>query len=401
MESRWSEAQAAGQPDLEGLLYASRLVGADQSLVLWGGGNTSAKVQETDFRGRPVAVLRVKGSGSDLRTIRVQDFPGVRLEDVLPLLQREAMADEEMVAYLAHTLMEPASPRPSIETLLHAFLPPRFVVHTHADAILSLTNTVSGRRQVADALGRGRHLGGLPPARVRPLQGSGRGLPGFARGDGDRAGEARPDHLGGHRPGGLRGHRGDGDPGPAGCVSASDVGRRAGERRRRAGSPERPTTRAPARRAGLRPDAGARVYRAVAPLIRGLAGRTRPDGSVLPPVADPGSAPHRAHRAALRRRGGHPRLRHRPPGRAPLPDRPGHSRPPDQHPPHAPLRPRPGRCPRRRGGAPGGPRSVPGAGLAGLDGGLRGLRPRRGRQGRRHAPRRCSTPGPGWSCCPG
>ncbi|HEX2513541.1 MAG TPA: bifunctional rhamnulose-1-phosphate aldolase/short-chain dehydrogenase, partial [Chloroflexota bacterium] len=93
MESRWSEAEAAGQPDLEGLLYASRLVGADQSLVLWGGGNTSAKVKETDFRGRPVAVLRVKGSGSDLRTIRVQDFPGVRLEDVLPLLQREAMAD--------------------------------------------------------------------------------------------------------------------------------------------------------------------------------------------------------------------------------------------------------------------------------------------------------------------
>src|SRR4029079_5042172 len=70
MQSRWSEADAAGLPDLEHLLYASRLTGADQSLVLWCGGNTSAKVEETDFRGRRVAVLRVKGSGSDLRTIR-------------------------------------------------------------------------------------------------------------------------------------------------------------------------------------------------------------------------------------------------------------------------------------------------------------------------------------------
>src|SRR5262245_50943844 len=112
MESRWSEAAAAELPDLEQLLYASRLVGADQSLVLWGGGNTSAKVEESDFRGRRVPVLRVKGSGSDLRTIRPQDFPGVRLEDVLPLLERDEMADEEMVAYLAHTLMEPTSPRP-------------------------------------------------------------------------------------------------------------------------------------------------------------------------------------------------------------------------------------------------------------------------------------------------
>jgi rhamnulose-1-phosphate aldolase/alcohol dehydrogenase len=153
MESRWVASEATAQPELEGLLYASRLTGADQKLVLWGGGNTSAKVEETDYRGRRVPVLRVKGSGSDLRTIRLSDFPGVRLDDVLPLLERDGMSDEEMVAYLAHTLIEPTSPRPSIETLLHAFLPARFVVHTHADAVLALTNTPSGRRWVTAALG--------------------------------------------------------------------------------------------------------------------------------------------------------------------------------------------------------------------------------------------------------
>lgn len=155
MESRWRDADAAALPDLDGLVYASRLVGADQSLVLWGGGNTSAKLVERDFRDRETRVLRVKGSGSDLRTIQRKDFPGVRLDDVLPLEARGAMPDEAMVAYLAHTLMEPSSPRPSIETLLHAFLPATFIMHTHADAILALTNTPHGPRWMREALGEG------------------------------------------------------------------------------------------------------------------------------------------------------------------------------------------------------------------------------------------------------
>ena len=155
MNSLWNDAGAAQTPDFAGLLYASRLVGAEPKLVLWGGGNTSAKLAEEDFRGREVRVLRVKGSGSDLRTIQPKDFPGVRLDDVLPLQERPAMSDEEMVAYLAHTLQEPSSPRPSIETLLHAFVPAPFVVHTHADAILALTNTPHGRRWVREALGPG------------------------------------------------------------------------------------------------------------------------------------------------------------------------------------------------------------------------------------------------------
>ncbi len=155
MQTLWNDAEAARQPELQGLLYASWLVGADTSLVLWGGGNTSAKVEERDFRGRAVRVLRVKGSGSDLKTIQVKDFPGVRWDDALALRERAAMSDEEMVAYLAHTLQEPSSPRPSIETLLHAFIPATFVVHTHADAILMLTNTPRGREVVREALGEG------------------------------------------------------------------------------------------------------------------------------------------------------------------------------------------------------------------------------------------------------
>ena len=104
MQNRWSAAEAEGKPPLDLLLYASRLVGADSDLVLWGGGNTSQKIDEVDFRGRPTRVLRVKGSGSDLKSIELRHFPGVRLDDVLPLAERREMSDEEMVAYLEHTL---------------------------------------------------------------------------------------------------------------------------------------------------------------------------------------------------------------------------------------------------------------------------------------------------------
>jgi rhamnulose-1-phosphate aldolase/alcohol dehydrogenase len=140
VENRWRDEEAEGLSDLDLLVYQSRLVGGDPRLVVWGGGNTSLKTREVDFRGRPVDVLRVKGSGSDLKAVVPRDFPGVRLDDVLPLMSRDDMSDEEMVAYLGQTLVEPNAPRPSIETLLHAFVPARSVVHSHADAILALTN---------------------------------------------------------------------------------------------------------------------------------------------------------------------------------------------------------------------------------------------------------------------
>jgi rhamnulose-1-phosphate aldolase/alcohol dehydrogenase len=154
MLNRWNQEEAANLDPLGQLVYQSRLLGAETSLVLWGGGNTSLKVTETDFRGRETRVLRVKGSGSDMKTIERKHFPGVRMDDILPLQERDAMSDEEMVAYLAHALMEPDSPRPSIETLLHGFVPFAGVVHTHADAIVSLTNNTRGRAAVEECFGR-------------------------------------------------------------------------------------------------------------------------------------------------------------------------------------------------------------------------------------------------------
>jgi len=135
------------------LVEWSLRLGADPSLVLRGGGNTSVKLSESDVAGRPQAILRVKGSGSDLATAKPADFSGVRLDDVLPLFDRADMSDEEMVDYLARTLTDPRAPRPSIETLLHAFIPAASVFHSHADALLSLINTPDPHAVLDAALG--------------------------------------------------------------------------------------------------------------------------------------------------------------------------------------------------------------------------------------------------------
>lgn len=144
MENRWSEDAARGLDDLGLLVYRSNLLGADPTVVNRGGGNTSVKRQVTDFRGRTVDVLTVKASGYDLRTITPQGFCDVALDDALSVRAREAMSDEEMVDFLAHALLEPTAPRPSIETLLHAFLPARHVDHTHADAANALATAARG-----------------------------------------------------------------------------------------------------------------------------------------------------------------------------------------------------------------------------------------------------------------
>jgi len=144
----------AGPADaLDELVAWSRKLGGDPSLVLKGGGNTSVKVGERDVAGRPVHVLRVKGSGSDLAFAKHADFAPVRLDDVLPLIERGDMSDEEMVEYLGRTLTDPGAPRPSIETLLHAFIPAAAVFHSHADAILQLINNADPHAALNDALG--------------------------------------------------------------------------------------------------------------------------------------------------------------------------------------------------------------------------------------------------------
>ena len=153
MDNRWSEKEVRGLSELDLLVYQSRLVGAEPGLVIWGGGNTSLKVTGADFRSQETETLLIKASGSDMKVAQRQDFPALVLEDILRLFQLADMTDEEIVAYLDHCLLEPRSPRPSIETLLHAFLPHVSVIHTHADAILALTNTRSPQEELARVFG--------------------------------------------------------------------------------------------------------------------------------------------------------------------------------------------------------------------------------------------------------
>src|ERR1051325_10256437 len=154
MRSRWNDADAAAPSGLDLLVYAPRLTGAEGWLAVWGGGNTSIKTVERDHRGREIAVLRVKGSGSDLKSVQRKDFPGVRMGDLSALLDRDDMGDQEMVGYLAHALQDPGGVRPSIETLLHGFVKAHAVVHTHADAIVSLTNNDRPREVLASVYGK-------------------------------------------------------------------------------------------------------------------------------------------------------------------------------------------------------------------------------------------------------
>ena len=151
MNNRWAETP---DNEIDQLVYQSRLVGAEESLVLWGGGNNSVKSQSTDLLGAPIPVMYIKSSGSDMKTIVPKEFPAVRLDYIEPLRTRDGeMSDQEMVDYLARCLVDPSSRRPSIETLLHAFLPARAVLHTHADAILALTNTRGREKTVRDCFG--------------------------------------------------------------------------------------------------------------------------------------------------------------------------------------------------------------------------------------------------------
>ncbi|MBI2247188.1 MAG: bifunctional rhamnulose-1-phosphate aldolase/short-chain dehydrogenase [Armatimonadetes bacterium] len=152
LRMKWDD-QGAGTPVLDQLIYRSRLLGADPTIVNWKGGNTSAKSTEVDHAGRQIEVLWIKSSGSDLRTIQPRDFVGLRLNEVVALEQREAMDDAEMVDYLLRCILHPQQPRPSIETLLHALLRFAHVDHTHPDAIIAFCTTKRGEALAADVFG--------------------------------------------------------------------------------------------------------------------------------------------------------------------------------------------------------------------------------------------------------
>jgi rhamnulose-1-phosphate aldolase/alcohol dehydrogenase len=144
-ENRWVPTAAANLAGVDELVYRSNLLGADRALANRGGGNTSAKGIAVDHAGRETSVLWVKGSGTDLATITADGFAALRLDEVRALEERDAMEDADMVRYLLCCAVTPDQPRPSIETLLHAFLPAAQVDHTHPDAVIALTACPDGR----------------------------------------------------------------------------------------------------------------------------------------------------------------------------------------------------------------------------------------------------------------
>ena len=156
MKSLWDDAQAAkhaGEGELTLRVYTSRLLGSDHSLVMCGGGNTSIKRQQQDIFGEDETILYIKGSGWDLETIEPQGFAPARLSRLLRLSQLDSMSDPQMVAELRGSLIDPHAPTPSVEAILHALLPFKWVDHTHADAVLAIINTPDGEKRIQEVYG--------------------------------------------------------------------------------------------------------------------------------------------------------------------------------------------------------------------------------------------------------
>ena len=155
MQSLWQDAEAAAfEGDLGARVYTSRLLGRDKSLVLHGGGNTSVKIDERDRFGEALTVLYVKGSGWDLELIEPAGFSPVRLDHVLKLARLDRLSDPDMVNELVTHMLRASAPVPSIETILHGCMPFRFVDHTHADAVLAITNTPGGEARIRELYGK-------------------------------------------------------------------------------------------------------------------------------------------------------------------------------------------------------------------------------------------------------
>ncbi len=157
MKNLWNDEEAARLKAQDGELglrvYTSRLLGADESLVLAGGGNTSVKLTEKNVLGQEVELLYVKGSGWDLATIEAAGFAGVRMDHCLNLLELPELSDAVMVNELKTHCTLASAPTPSVETLLHACLPFKYVDHTHADAVVTVTNLADGEARCREAFG--------------------------------------------------------------------------------------------------------------------------------------------------------------------------------------------------------------------------------------------------------
>jgi rhamnose utilization protein RhaD (predicted bifunctional aldolase and dehydrogenase)/NAD(P)-dependent dehydrogenase (short-subunit alcohol dehydrogenase family) len=161
MQSGWTDRDAEAAVaryanlgrDLALRVYTTRLLGQDPRLVLHGGGNTSVKTRLTDLNGDEVDVLCVKGSGWDMGSIEPAGLPAVRLAPLLKLRARKNLSDEDMVRLQRANLIDPAAPNPSVEALLHAFIPHKFVDHTHSTAVLALTDQPDGEALCREVFG--------------------------------------------------------------------------------------------------------------------------------------------------------------------------------------------------------------------------------------------------------
>jgi rhamnose utilization protein RhaD (predicted bifunctional aldolase and dehydrogenase)/NAD(P)-dependent dehydrogenase (short-subunit alcohol dehydrogenase family) len=163
MKSLWSDMEARSyvshyatkgiSSDLALRVYTTRLLGGDPALVLHGGGNTSVKTHATDVLGEDLEVICVKGSGWDMGDIEPQGLPAVKLAPLRKLLKLPKLSDEDMVNYQRLNLLDSSAPNPSVETLLHAFLPHKFVDHTHSTAVLALTDQPDGEALARETFG--------------------------------------------------------------------------------------------------------------------------------------------------------------------------------------------------------------------------------------------------------
>src|SRR4028119_193928 len=154
MRSLWTDEEAAAwRGDLGLRVYTSRLLGRDRSLVLHGGGNTSVKVREPNLFGEEEEILYVKGSGWDLEKIEEAGFAPVRRDHLVRLAALDELSDPAMVNEMVTHMKRSSAPTPSVEAILHAILPHKFVDHTHADAVVAVTNTPGGEERIRQIYG--------------------------------------------------------------------------------------------------------------------------------------------------------------------------------------------------------------------------------------------------------
>jgi rhamnose utilization protein RhaD (predicted bifunctional aldolase and dehydrogenase)/NAD(P)-dependent dehydrogenase (short-subunit alcohol dehydrogenase family) len=154
MKNEWNSSEAADfAGDLRQRVYTSRLLGKEPALVLRGGGNTSVKILEKNVFGDDEMVLHIKGSGGDLATIDVAGFSPCRLKHLLRLAELHTLTDTRMAIELRLSMTNPSAPNPSVEAILHAILPAKFVDHTHADSFISISNTLEGEEHMHEIYG--------------------------------------------------------------------------------------------------------------------------------------------------------------------------------------------------------------------------------------------------------